>query len=181
MNQSVAEERLAAFGAEFQETLAAWRNGLQAGGKGSGSGEAATQDVLRRWREYMELLRAQSDAAVANQGVMDRLATAVDQLTEQRSVLAELQSEAGSRSAAATMVNPKVRASPYTNILGLDRTFRESTRRGIIIATVVFAVLALAAIGFWVWRIVSTGTVVQVSYQLGGAVADYTVKTGGRR
>jgi hypothetical protein len=165
-NQAVAEERIAAFAVEFNEAFEAWKNGLQTGQQGQW--EAALQDVLRRWREYTETLRAQSDAAMANEGIMARLTATVDQLTEQRSVLAALQSEAGTRTEAAESVNPKVRASPYTNVLGLQRTFRQSTRQAIIIATVVFAVLALGALGFLVWRVYASGEVARPSYAMTG-------------
>jgi hypothetical protein len=174
-NQQGAKEQIDAFVAEFNVKFEDWRASLQSGQ--AGVGEAATQDVLRRWREYTETLRAQSDAAVANEGVMDRLATVVDQLTEHKTALAALQSEAGTRSEAADSVNPKARASPYTNILGLQRIFRESTRQNILIATVIFAVLAVASIVFLSWRIWVTGTVAQSSYQLGGGAS---VKIGPR-
>ena len=165
-NQKVAEEQIEGFMTEFNQAFEAWKNALQSGQ--SGQWDSALQDILRRWREYTETLRSQSDAAVANEGIMARLAATVDQLTEQKSVLASLQSEAGTRTEAAYSVNPKVRASPYTNVLGLQRTFRESTRQGIIIATVVFAVLALAALGFLGWRIYVTGEVARAGYEMAG-------------
>jgi hypothetical protein len=165
-NQQAAQTKLSEFSSEFNTAVEAWRNAVQSGAPGQT--EAATQDVLRRWREYIELLKVQSDGAVANEGIMDGLSTLVDQLNQEKSVLAKLQSEAGTRTDQADTVNPKVRNSPYINILGLQRLFRSSTRTSILIAAIIFAVLAIAVIGFLVYRVVVTGQVYVPGYQMGG-------------
>ena len=172
-NQADAKARNAEFSAEFNTAYEAWRNAVQSGQPAQT--EAAVEDVLRRWREYSEQLRTQSDMAVANQGAMDALAAAVQRLQEQRSELEALQSEATTRGEQASSLNPKTRASPYTNILGLQRIFKAPTRTGILIATIVFAVLALAVLGFLVYQVVVSGQLVQPSYTMsGGARAKFS-------
>jgi hypothetical protein len=172
-NQADAKARNAEFSAEFNQAYEAWRNAVQSGQPAQT--EAAMEDVLRRWREYSEQLRTQSDMAVANQGAMDALAAAVQRLQEQRSELEALQSEATTRGEQASSLNPKTRASPYTNILGLQRIFKAPTRTGILIATIVFAVLALGVLGFLVYQVVVSGQLAPASYVAsGGARAKFS-------
>jgi len=45
-------------------------------------------------------------------------------------------------------VNPKITQSPYVNILGLRRNFRQSTRVGLIVASSIFGALALGMLGY---------------------------------
>ena len=164
--QAIAKAKMAEFSAEFNAAYEAWRNGVQSGAPAQT--EAAVEDVLRRWRDYLEQLRIHSDAAIANEGAMEELAAAVQRLQEERSELERLQSEAATRTEQAASLNPKTRASPYTNLLGLQRIFKAPTRTGILIAAVVFAVLALAVLGFLVYQVVVSGTIAQPSYTLSG-------------
>ena len=99
---------------------------------------------------------------------MQRLSELMTEAEEQRSVLARLQSEAGTRTDQADSLNPKVRSSPYTNIMGLQRTFRSGTRTAILIVAIVFAVLAVATLGYLVWRVVSEGEIVRSGAMVGG-------------
>ena len=137
-----AQARLNGIAQEYQTALAAWQNGVQAGNPAQY--EAQVQDILRRWRQFTNDLQAQSEAATANQGVMDILGQLVAEVGDQQQVLARLRSEAGTRADQADSLNPKVRPSPYTNILGLQRTFRESTRTAIFWIAVAFGALTLA-------------------------------------
>ena len=148
-----AQKTIGDFVTEYQSTMDQWKNSVQAGQ--STQGEAAIQDVLRRWRQYTMDLQAQSAAATANQSVMDLLAQLVGDVSEQKKILAELEGEAATRIDQADSLNPKVRNSPYTNILGLQRTFRDSTRTAILIACVIFGVLALGALSFLVYQVVT--------------------------
>jgi hypothetical protein len=143
-----AQARLNGFAQEFQGAIASWQNGVQAGQPAQY--EAQVQDILRRWRQFTNDLRAQSETATANQGVMDLLGQLVAEVGEQQQVLARLRSEAGTRGDQADSLNPKVRPSPYTNILGLQRTFKESTRTAIFWIAIVFGALTLGVIGFMV-------------------------------
>lgn len=151
--QDAAQQKINDFVAEYQSTMDQWKNLVQAGQ--SVQGEAAVQDVLRRWRQYTIDLQAQSAAATANQSVMDLLAQLVGDVGEQKKILAELEGEAATRVDQADSLNPKVRNSPYTNILGLQRTFRDSTRTAILIASVVFGIIAIGVLSFLVYQMVT--------------------------
>ena len=149
--QDAAEKQINEFIAEYETTMTAWKNSIQAGQ--ANQGEAAVHDVLRRWRAFTTDLQAASTAATSNQGIMDALAELVGNVAEQKQILAELESEAATRVDQADSLNPKVRNSPYTNILGLQRTFRDSTRTAILIASVIFGVLALGLLVFLVYQV----------------------------
>jgi hypothetical protein len=153
---AAAQARLNGIAQEYQTALAAWQNGVQAGNPAQY--EAQVQDILRRWRQFTNDLQAQSEAATANQGVMDILGQLVAEVGDQQQVLARLRSEAGTRADQADSLNPKVRPSPYTNILGLQRTFRESTRTAIFWIAVVFGALTLA-LGAYMVVFVYSGTI----------------------
>jgi septal ring factor EnvC (AmiA/AmiB activator) len=140
---------------ETNTAFEAWYNGLQ-GGQPAQT-QAALEDVLRRWRASIQQLRATSDTLMASEGELDAMQQMIKEVEDQKSLLAKLQSENGTRVDQAVSVNPKITASPYTNLLFLQRTFRPSTRMGILIATIVFAVLALAVVGFIVYRFVVLG------------------------
>lgn len=165
---AATEMRILGFIAEFNEKYTAWVNNVQAGTPGQS--QAAVEDVLRRWRQYSEELRAQSETIMNNEGVMDALAMLVTQVAEEKTTLAKLQSEAITRTDQANTLNPKNVPSPYTNILGLQRTFRGSTRNGILIASIVFGVLALAVVSFLGYRVVISGEFAKDSFiKVGGA------------
>lgn len=166
--QDAAQQKISEFIEEYQTTMTQWKNAVQAG-QGT-QGEAAVQDVLRRWRQFTLDLQEQSAAATQNQAVMDILAQLVSDVGEQKKILAELESEAATRVDQADSLNPKVRNSPYTNILGLNRTFRDSTRTGILIASIIFGVLALGVLSFLVYQVVVTGQIKPASIMLSGSV-----------
>jgi hypothetical protein len=151
--QTGATAKVAAFEAEYATAIAAWQNNVQAGSQGQY--EAQVQDILRRWRQFTSDLQEQSSMALADQGVMDMLGVMVAEVEEQKQILERLRSEAGTRGDQADSLNPKVRPSPYTNILGLQRTFRSGTRTGILIASIVIGALALAALSFLVYTVLT--------------------------
>jgi septum formation inhibitor MinC len=163
------------FSAELNEAYSSWRNAIMAG-NGAAVAQTRVDDVLRRWRAWTNGLERQTEAAIAQDGMMQRLSDLMTEAEEQRSVLARLQSEAGTRTDQADSLNPKVRSSPYTNIMGLQRTFRSGTRTVILILAVVFAVLAAAVLGFLVWRVVTEGSVVRAGAMVGGAAATKKVR-----
>jgi hypothetical protein len=171
--QDAAQQQINTFLAEYQTTMDQWKNSVQSGQ--STQGEAATQDVLRRWRQYTIDLQAQSGAATANQSVMDLLSQLVGDVGEQKKILAELEGEAATRVDQADSLNPKVRNSPYTNILGLQRTFRDSTRTAILIASIIFGMLALGVLSFLVYQMVINpdgSPSPSISGMMGGSRAD---------
>lgn len=153
-NQAEAEATLANFEEEYRVAYGNWYSLVQSGGS-SAQGQAAVEDVLRRWRGALEKLRDQSKITQMGEGTtLDVLHTLVGELNEQKAVLADLQSRYGTATEQASTLNPKVRSSPYTNLLGLDRVFKPSTRLHIIIAAIVFAVLALGALIWLVYGMI---------------------------
>ena len=158
--QDAAQEKIIEFLTEYRSTADQWKNSVQAGQ--ATQGEAAVQDVLRRWRQFTTNLQEQSSAATANQSIMDLLSQLVSDVGDNKKILAELEGEAATRVDQADSLNPKVRNSPYTNILGLQRTFRESTRTAILIASVIFGVLALGAMVFLVYQVIYSPSVASI-------------------
>lgn len=114
--------------------------------------QAGLEDVLRRWRQSIDRLRAKSETLTMSEGVLDSLNQLIATVQEESSLLSKLQSESVTRTDQAASVNPKITQSPYTNILGLQRTFRGSTRTNIMIATIVFSILAIGVVGYVGYR-----------------------------
>jgi hypothetical protein len=146
-DQATAISQAASFAAQYQTAHDAWITAIQSGQNTVGA-KGAVDKVVTDWQSFVNDLEQRSDTIMSDQNSMDRLGQVATQLAEERATLARLRNEAGTRSDQADSVNPKIRGSPYTNILGLRRTFRESTRFGILIASIVFGVLALCGLGF---------------------------------
>jgi len=143
--QESATVKMQQFQQQFESALSVWTNGLQT--NNPQQSEQQVQEVLRRWRGFTEELQSQSESVTANQGVMNILADLVEEILEQKRILARLKSEAVTREDQANTLNPKNVNSPYTNILGLNRSFNSSTRTSILIATIVFGTVALVLLG----------------------------------
>lgn len=162
---------------EFNTRYAAWLGAVQSGADGT-QALAAVDDTLRRWRAHLETLRAKSEGVLGERGV-DDMEQIVTQTAEGQATLASLKSQAITREDQADSVHPKVRESPWTNLLGLDRVFREGTRTNIIIATIVFAVLAVGILGFLIYRMVINPS--PISYPGGSGAASADLVGGARR
>jgi hypothetical protein len=168
-DQQMAEAELAAYMVEFDGTYMNWLNGIKAGN--AAQGKAAVEEILRRWRGSVENLRQRSERFAESDTAIQHLHQRVVELGEQRVVLRRLQSEAGTRADQADSLNPKVRPSPFTNILGLQRTFRDSTRKSILGASIVFGIFAVLLLAFLIYRVVTGSASVQavpVSTTIGG-------------
>lgn len=175
-NLAEAKAQQANFERELQAAVANWSNLVQSGGS-SAQGQAAAEDVLRRWRAHIEMLRDRAKATSQGEGTsLDVLYTLIGEMEEQKAILTQLQSRAGSAIEQASSVNPKVRSSPYTNILGLERVFRSSTRTNILIAAIVFAVLAFGVLAWIVYRMITVPAAERTSFVAAPAQAG-----GGRR
>ena len=147
-----------------------WLNAVRSGKPVFGTDHAALKESIRLWNLNLERLKSSSDAISSNESVMDELGQLVAQLSEDKIVLQKLQEEATTASNQSSSVNPKIRQSPYTNILGLNRVFRPSTHFAILIASIVFGVLALVVLGYLVFKVSSSGKAVYDSPIRGGAV-----------
>jgi hypothetical protein len=138
--------------------MEAWRNSLLAGSN-STIGQAAVEDIVRRLQQNVTMLQSRSDAIASNDSVMESLGQLATQMAEEKEILKRLRSEAVTRVDQSESVNPKIKASPYTNVLGLHRMFRSSTWYAIMIASIVFGVLALGSIAALVYSIFESGRI----------------------
>lgn len=167
--QDSATQQMLGYIQETNTAFEAWYNSLQSGQQNQS--QAALEEVLRRWRASLAQLRATSDGLMMNEGELDALGAIIREVSDLQSTLQKLQSENGTRTDQAVSVNPKVVPSPYTNILWLNRTFRSSTRTALLIATIVFAVLAFGVAGYIIYRFVTEG--------FAAAPASYPGQSGG--
>jgi hypothetical protein len=171
-DQAAALLRYEEFLADFTLNYGAWKNGIQS--SNPAQYQAATEAVVRSWRDYVNELRDSSSQMRQNEGALDFLGQQMTDVVEQRRTLARLRSEAGTRTDQADSINPKSQPSPYTNVLGLQRTFRPSVREGLFYAAVVFSVLALVLVAYLGYQVVTSGQVVRPGYltgpMTGGAV-----------
>ena len=151
--QTDAIAKLEGFVGEYVRAMESWKSAAAAGN--SGQGQAQVDDVLRRWRDFNERLQTGSIMAAAGGNVMERMSARLQEANELRDTLTDLQARALTGGEQASSLNPKVTASPYVNILGLQRTFRDSTRRGILIASIVIGIAALGVLGFLVFAFVT--------------------------
>ena len=173
-DQATAERTANSFAADYADALAAWKIAVQTGGNAIAAKGRVT-DVVERWRTSVKALEQQSDTIMSDQNAMDTLGQVATQVAEERATLTKLRSEAGTRSNQADSVNPKIRTSPYTNILGLQRAFRESTRFNILIISIVFGVLALGALGFL--AVSTSGPLLSAVSSVAGVVAGAAAST----
>jgi hypothetical protein len=166
-HQTAATKRFFELMEKFNSSYEAWINGIQSGNPAQY--QSQVEDVLRQWRGELERLRAESDHLMANEELIDELNTIVMQVTDERDQLRRLQSEQGTRADQSASVNPKPKQSPYTNILGLQRIFRPSTRLNIIIASVIFAILSVIVLGYFIYvKAVSPDWITTQAYPGGG-------------
>lgn len=158
--------------AQVNSAFEAWENSLRSGQQNQS--QAALEEVLRQWRASIAQLRGTSDSLMMSEGELDSMGSTIRELTDLQSTLKKLQSENVTRVDQAVSVNPKVTASPYTNILGLQRTFRPSTRTGLLIAAIVFAVAAFGIAAYMGFQFATKG--------LSASAASYqTAQSGGGR
>lgn len=167
--QSKAQADYDGLVAALDLTMDAWKDALNTGNTTQATiAEAAVEEVLRDWRQRLAVLREQvSVVNKSDQSGLNTLSQRVQELMEQRSILAKLRSERVTRDEQATSVNPKAVPSPYTNILGLQRTFRPSVRQGIIIAAIVFGIVALAVLAYVIYAMVVTPAAERSAYGAG--------------
>ncbi len=165
-DERTASAKLVEYEAAFALAYAGWQNAIQSG-QAVGTAKAQVDSILTEWRRYVEQLRARSDSIVANEGVMNTLAAKMLEVNQQKELLAQLRAEAVTRDDQAASVNPKTRQTPFTNLLGLRRIFRESTRTTIFYLSVVFSVLAIALLGYFVYVVRSAGAITEAAYNPG--------------
>lgn len=165
--QTQAEMDTMAFAMEFQGAFDVVKQKITNGATDEDvmASYVAVSEVLRRWRAHSDSLQNE----VLDSSHIDEFQRKLTELANQQEILARLKSEAGTRTDQAVSVNPKTVQSPYTNILGLQRTFRGPTRTTLTIVGIVFAVLAVIGLGALVFQLVMGGTSVTTYRAEGGA------------
>ncbi len=143
--QTTAEGMVEKFELDFDAAVLAWVNGIQTNNPQAFKNQV--DETLRKWRAFTENLQLESETVMANQGVMNVLADLVEEMSEQKRILERLKSESVTRKDQASSLNPKNTNSPYINILGLQRSFSSATRTSILIAAIIFGVIALVLLG----------------------------------
>jgi len=145
--------------ADYTVAYDAWISAVVAAGldptKASAVGPAKTavDSVLAKWRKEV---RSLSDSITNDSNTLDELSRLSSQVATERDNLRQLISKQGTRIQQVGSVNPKVTASPYVNIIGLRRNFRQSTKVGLIIASGVFGFLALGLLGYIGYKAIPT-------------------------
>ena len=176
-----AAAKVEAFVNEFNAAYTAWTNAVQAQSRQSPAAQAATEDVVHRWRLYNEMLKARSITDMNNASSMSTLENLVAQISEDRITLARLRGEAATRTDQADSLNPRITNSPYTNILG--KMIQPGTWNALLAASVLFGALTLVLTGLLIWAMVRSGqgakfSLPQVSPQ---TTAQVSVGGGGGR
>lgn len=147
--QKQYSDALNALIAEYSAAFTTWTNTIQDSARDpslqQNTDKAAAQvgSVLQKMRAYMKDLQATSSASIAQDDMLQNINTLAMQIAEEKTTLAKLRGESRTRDEQAHSLNPKATPSPYTNLLALNRTFRDSTRFTILIMSIVFGVLTL--------------------------------------
>lgn len=162
---ALTTESIKAFDDRYKELFAAAQGATSST---LASSRTNLQNHLDTWNAAVQEAVRRSQADITK--VSEKAAT----LAESQQTLQDLLAKQGTRDEQASSVNPKVTQSPYVNILGLRRNFRQNTRVGLIVASVAFGVLALGALGYYITRSISEKTAMNPSALLQGQV-------GGRR
>lgn len=118
---------------------------------------AQVSSILQKMRVYVNELKNTSSEAVSQEDILQKINDLATHIAEEKIKLAKLRSESGTRDQQAKSLNPRSTPSPYTNILGLNRIFRDSTRFTIMILSILFGAFSLGLILYLIYTIVSPG------------------------
>jgi hypothetical protein len=157
----------------FLDAKAAWITAIQDAGREPGLAarvdptKAQVDMALQSWRDLVNRARSSAEQATSNGTMLDEISKMAAQVAEEKETLRTLRAKQGTRDEQAHSINPKIVPSPYVNILGLQRTFRSSTWKAILIASIVFGFLALCTLSYLIYQMITTPW--EPSPQLGGA------------
>ena len=176
-HQEEKRARLIELNNSVTSNIEAWKSSVQTAMGNIEAGDVTSKKLavdgsMRQFREFVNYLRTQTDQVTANGTTIDEIARLAAEVAEEKENLRRLKEKYGTRSEQAQSVNPKVTQSPFVNALWLRRNFREDTRVGLIMASIVFGILAFGSMGFLIYSIV-TGGIMKPSL--------YTAQQGGRR
>jgi hypothetical protein len=117
---------------------------------------AQVSSILQRMRLFVKDLQTMSSNALSKDTTFQSLNDLAVRIAEEKTELAKLRSESGTRTEQThILTNPK--DSPYTNILGLHRVLRDSTRFTLLLLSIVFGALALGIAIYMIYSAVSPG------------------------
>lgn len=111
--------------------------------------QLSVEVALNKWRGHITDLLEKSGNVMDHH--VDTIGVLATQVADEKIILQKLRSEAGTRVDQANTVNPKIAGIPATNILGLNRTFRSSTRLLLLIFSIVLGVLAGIGLVYFVY------------------------------
>lgn len=154
----------------YNEAYTAWKNAIQTAATNPGLKDAviATQGqvetAITNWRAYVLEQRLLTQDSTD----LDNLSRLAAQVAEEKDRLRQLKVKEGTSTEQVTSVNPKIVPSPYVNILNLRRTFRYNTKVGLIVASSLFGVAALGALGLLVYKLSTSGPQASPILQAGG-------------
>ena len=163
--QTEAEATNTTLKTEFSKRWAAWNDAINAGQIDTSVQKAAAQDALTRWQANMNSLQNISEQLIGNDSSTSRISALATQIAEEKATLNKLLSESGTRSNQSESVNPKIKSIPATNMLGLNRVFRSSTRLYLIILSILFGLLAVTAL---IYFVSASGVIGYIKGKLGG-------------
>jgi hypothetical protein len=150
------------FNVQYDDAMTAWKNALKSGNSGlAATNQQRLVDILRNWNASVLRLKTQSDTIMSNETtLMDTLGQLATQIADEKTTFAKLKSESITRADQSDTLNPKVRSSPYTNLLGLNRVFRSSTWYALLGVTILFALLAILALAYLIYQVSIKGEIV---------------------
>ena len=146
--------------AEYSAAFTTWTNTIQDSARDpslqQNTDRAAAQvgSVLQKMRVYMKDLQATSSASIEQDDMLQKINDLATQIAEEKTTLAKLRGESRTRDEQAHSLNPKATPSPYTNLLGLHRIFRDSTRFTIMMLSIVFGALTLGIGAYLIYTMV---------------------------
>jgi len=164
--QTQYSDRLQELVTEYSDAYTTWTNTIQDSARDPSlapeADKAAAQvnSVLQNLRLFVKDLQATSSAALAQDDFLQKIRGLATQIAEEKTELAKLRSESITRDEQSQSLNPRAKPSPYINILGLHRTFRDSTRFAILMTSILFGVLACVCLAYLVVSLVSVSTAV---------------------
>lgn len=153
---------------QYITRMTIWTDAINAGQIDTSVQKAAVQDALTRWQANMNSLQNTSEQLIGDDSNITRIGVLATQIAEEKATLNKLLSESGTRSNQSESVNPKIKSIPATNMLGLNRVFRSSTRLYLIILSILFALLAVAAL---IYFVSASGIITYIKEKIGGVSA----------
>ena len=157
--QTQYSKTLGSLVSEYSEAYTIWTNTIKDSARDPSlqpeANKAAAQvsSILQKMRIFVRDLQRASSDAISQGDVLQKINDLATQIAEEKIELAKLLAVSGTRDEQSHSLNPRSTPSPYTNILGLNRVFRDSTRFTIMILSVLFGAFSLGLIIYLMYKI----------------------------